>query len=58
MEDAHGNKKKLLKSGLIQETGQEKRPARMVGLFGSESAKSGMDAGCDDHVELMRQRED
>lgn len=40
MEDAQGSK--------IQETGQEQRPARMVGLFLLDSARVGTDADSTD----------
>jgi hypothetical protein len=33
--------------GVFQETGQEKRPARMVGLLSLDSAKLSKDAGWD-----------
>jgi len=42
--------------GKIQETGQEQRPARMVGLFSLDSARSSMEAGCGAQVQTLRQR--
>ena len=47
MEDAMGKPNGLFKSP-IQETGQEQRPARMVGLSSLDSARPSTDAGCDD----------
>jgi hypothetical protein len=45
MEDAKGKHSELLVSS-IQETGQEQRPARMVGLSSLDSAQTSMEAGC------------
>ncbi len=45
MEDGVGN---------IQETGQEKRPARMVGLFRSESSQARKDASDGDRALSLR----
>jgi hypothetical protein len=46
MEDAESKNTKLSLNSLIQETGQEQRPARMVGHFSLDSAKSSKEAGC------------
>lgn len=56
MEDASGVNTKLLKNSLIQETGQEQRPARMVGLSSLDSAESSMEAGCRYRAQLLGQR--
>ena len=55
MEDA-GKQKRSLEDDLIQETGQEVRPARMVGYSSLDSAKSSMDAGYDDRGYLLWRR--
>ena len=47
MEDAMGTQNGLLRSS-IQETGQEKRPARMVGYSSLDSARPSKEAGCDE----------
>ena len=46
MEDAK-KQKRSLEDGLIQETGQEVRLARMVGYSSLDSTKSSMEAGYD-----------
>ena len=55
MEDA-GKQKRSSKEGPIQETGQEVRPARMVGYSSLDSAKSGKDAGYNDCAYLLWRR--
>lgn len=57
MEDENGTKNEAL-SASIQETGQEQRPARMVGLSGLESniAEAGMEAGRGNRVQELRRR--
>ncbi|MEO5971230.1 MAG: hypothetical protein ABIQ95_14980 [Bdellovibrionia bacterium] len=55
MEDA-SKQKRSSEGGLIQETGQEVRPARMVGYSSLDSAKSSMDAGYDDRAYLLWRR--
>jgi len=45
MEDANGN---------IQETGQEKRPARMAGSLSLDSTQAGMDAGREDSTASLQ----
>ncbi len=40
----------------IQETGQEQRPARMVGLPALDSQKSSMEAGVGDRVQVLRRK--
>jgi hypothetical protein len=44
MDDANGNREANFTSQ-IQETGQEQRPARMVGLSSSDFAETGTEAG-------------
>jgi hypothetical protein len=41
---------------IIQETGQEQRPARMVGLLSLDSAATGKDASPDLRIPRMRKR--
>jgi hypothetical protein len=55
MEDAC-KQKRASEGVLIQETGQEVRPARMVGYSSLISAKSSMEAGYDDHAYLLWRR--
>jgi hypothetical protein len=57
MEDAIGKKNKSL-GDLIQETGQEQRPARMVGLSSLDSAKISMEAVWGSRVRFRRQGEE
>jgi len=54
-EDATG-KKETPESVSIQETGQEQRPARMVGLSSSEDTQSAMEGGRDNRDLLRRRR--
>lgn len=54
MEDAKGEQYQPLFSGSIQETGQEQRPARMVGLSSLDLAKSSKDAGWKFRVQSLR----
>lgn len=44
MEDANGKIKRPFSKGLIQETGQGQRPARMVGQFSLDTAGLSMEA--------------
>jgi hypothetical protein len=53
-EDPRG-KKELRSRDSIQETGQEQRPARMVGLSSLESPLFSMEAD-DNQIQLSRQR--
>jgi hypothetical protein len=57
MDDVYG-KKNEASGASIQETGQEQRPARMVGLSSSDSAETGRDAGRGNRVQVLRQREE
>ncbi len=43
-------------STIIQETGQDQRPARMVGYSSLDSAATGMEAGSDLSYSQMRRR--
>jgi hypothetical protein len=56
MEDAEGANKGSPQCDLIQETGQEQRPARMVGLSSLDSVYSSKDAGWDREGQLLRRR--
>jgi len=56
MEDASGTNNKSHLCDFIQETGQEKRPARMVGLSSLDSARFGTDAECGNRGWKLRQR--
>jgi hypothetical protein len=56
MEDAKGEQYQLPSGNLIQETGQEQRPARMVGLSSLDLAKSSMDAGWKFRVQSLRRK--
>jgi hypothetical protein len=56
MEDAEGINTGSPQCGPIQETGQEQRPARMVGLSSLDSAYSSKDAGWDCEGQLFRPR--
>lgn len=55
MDDA-GKQKGPSEEGLIQETGQEVRPARMVGYSSLDSAKPSMEAGYDARAYLLWRR--
>lgn len=55
MEDAN-NKREAMDVASIQETGQEKRPARMVGLSGLDSAQNDMEVGRENELDSLRWR--
>ncbi len=55
-EDARGKQKESLNCDSIQETGQEQRPARMVGLIRLDSAQISMEAENGDRGLKLRQR--
>jgi hypothetical protein len=57
MEDAKGDLNRPLLRGLIQETGQEQRLARMAGQFSLDRARFSMEADSGSRIFLTRQGE-